>query len=143
MTTTRPIRAGDELKSYTCTFTSAQIKSYSTWPEGKRNMINQHTDEAIAKSLGRPGVIVQGLQISALVHELLTQAFGTAWMRGGSLKVRFLKMVVAGDTLTAKGRVAAVEPLPDADRVSVEVACTNQRSETPLVGTATVLVPRR
>lgn len=143
MTMTQRLRVGDELKPHTCTFTSAQIKSYSTWPEGKRNMLNQHTDEAIAKSLGRPGVIAQGLQISALVHELLTQAFGTAWMRDGSLKVRYLKMVVAGDTVTAKGRVTAVEPLLDADRVTVEVACTNQHGETPLVGTATVRVPRR
>lgn len=143
MTTTQRLRVGDELQPYLRTLTAAQMKSYSTWPEGQRNMQNQHTDEAIAKSLGRPGVIAQGLQISALVHELLTQAFGAAWMRGGSLKVRYLKMVVAGDTLTAKGRVTAVEPLPDADRVTVEVACTNQRSEAPLVGTATVLVPRR
>ncbi len=143
MTTTQRLRVGDELQPYVHTLTSAQLKSYSTWPEGQRNMQNQHTDEAVAKSLGRPGVIAQGLHVSALVHELLTQAFGTAWMRGGSLKVRYLKMVVAGDTVTAKGRVTAVEPLLDADRVTVEVACTNQRGETPLVGTATVRVARR
>ena len=143
MTTTRPVRAGDELRPHTCTFSGAQIKSYSTWPEDKRNLVNQHTDEALAKKLGRPGVIAQGLQVSALVHELLTGAFGTAWMRGGSLKVRYLKMVVAGDTVTAKGGVTAVEALPDADRVTVAVQCENQRGELPLVGTVTVLIPRR
>ncbi|MEK7874062.1 MAG: MaoC family dehydratase, partial [Chloroflexota bacterium] len=104
---------------------------------------NQHTDEAIAKSLGRPGIIAQGLQISALVHELLTQGFGAAWMRGGALKVRFLKMVVSGDTLTVSGRVSAVEPLPDADRVTINVQIQNQRGDVPLVGTATVRVARR
>ncbi len=143
MTTTQRLRVGDELQPYVRTLTAAQMKSYSTWPEGQRNMRNQHTDEAVAKSLGRPGVIAQGLQISALVHELLTQGFGAAWMRGGTLKVRFLKMVVSGDTLTVSGRVTAVEPLPDADRVTIDIQAQNQRGELPLVGTATVRVPRR
>lgn len=143
MAMTQRLRVGDELKPYVRTLTAAQMKSYSTWPEDQRNLQNQHTDEAVANALGRPGVIAQGLHVSALVHELLTQGFGEAWMRGGALKVRFLKMVVSGDTLTVRGRVSAVEPLPDADRLTIDVQARNQRGDLPLVGTATVRVARR
>ncbi len=136
-------RVGDELQTYTRALTAAQIGSFASALGLVRHKRDQHTDPAIALSLGRPGIVAQGPHSSALVQELLTEELGGSWMRDGSLEILYRKMVVAEDTITARGRVTAVEPLADGDRLTLEVWCENQRGDTTLSGTATVLVPQR
>jgi acyl dehydratase len=142
MTAEEKRRVGDELRPFVRTLTAAQIGSFASALGPVRHKRDQHTDPAIARMLGRPGIVAQGPHRSALVHEMLTLELGMSWMRGGSLDILYRKMVVADETITTRGRVTAVEPRAHSDRLTLEVWCENQHGDTTLSGTATAILPR-
>src|SRR5688572_18028376 len=64
-----------------------------------------HYDAEFAKKAGLPAPIATGVMSSAFVSEMLAKAFGVEWIRGGSLDVKFIRPLYAGDTVTAHGRI--------------------------------------
>ena len=98
-----------------------------------------HFDPDFAKQVGLPAPIATGVMSSAYLCEMLTGAFGVAWVRGGSLDVKFIRPIYAGDTVTARGRVAAKTETSTGVRVSLDVWCETQRGELVTVGTASVV----
>ena len=74
-----------------------------------------HLDDAFAKKVGLPGVILHGLCSMAILGQaVVEQACGGDVGRLARLKVRFAGMVFPGDTLTVKG-------WRDGDRVELVV----------------------
>jgi acyl dehydratase len=106
-------------------------------PEGEKNI---HTDDETARAAGLPAAIAAGVQFMAYIFEMLYREFGLPSVVGTVLDVRVREPVLAGDTVTARGRVTAVEVDGSGRRVSLEVWCENQRGQQVIAGTAEVPV---
>jgi acyl dehydratase len=132
--TADPFEVGAELPPLTKTIAQRQIDCYS----GVRpNSI--HTDAEWARRKGFRAPLAQAMMSTAYVSQLMTQAMGQGFVRGGKMSVSFIKPVIVGDTLTVRGRVRSREPEGDATRVTVEVWCENQDGVKTMVGTASGL----
>jgi acyl dehydratase len=99
-----------------------------------------HYDDQLAQSAGYPSVFAQGMFSAALLA-----GFATDWLGADSVRhfgVRFREQVWPGDVLTCSGRVTAVGPESEADRVSVELTATRQTGGVAITGTAEFLLSR-
>ena len=134
------IRIGDEREAVVVEgLTRTQIVQYAG-ASGDFNPI--HHDEPFAtKTAGYPSVFAHGMLTMGLTGRLLTDWLGDGVLR--SFGVRFVRQVWPGDTLTARGRVVAVEELPSGCLATIEVATRNQNGEEVVAGSATALLPRR
>ena len=99
-----------------------------------------HYDPVFARHAGLPAPIATGVMSSAFLSEMLTTAFGVDWLRSGSMDVRFIRPIYAGDTVTARGRVTAKNATSTGIRIALEIWCETQRGEPVTVGTADVVV---
>jgi acyl dehydratase len=118
--------------------TRTQIVQYAG-ASGDFNPI--HHDEAFARGAGYPSVFAHGMLTMGLTGRLLTD-----WLGDGvlcSFGVRFVRQVWPGDTLTARGRVVALEERPEGSLATIAVATRNQKGEEVVSGNATALLPRR
>jgi acyl dehydratase len=70
---------------------------------------------------------------------MMVQFCGEGFIRGGRISVAFIKPVLAGETLTAHGRIKSREQEGGKTRVTVEVWCANQDGVKTMVGTASGL----
>jgi acyl dehydratase len=119
--------------------TRTQIVQYAG-ASGDFNPI--HTDETFAtKAAGYPSVFAHGMLSMGLTGRLLTDWLGDGVLR--SYGVRFVRQVWPGDTLTATGRVTAVEPDGDQGVVDIEVVTRNQKGEPVVTGSARAVLPAR
>ncbi|MBI2872173.1 MAG: MaoC family dehydratase [Chloroflexi bacterium] len=137
MATGKVFDVGSELPARAVMFTLDRMRMFSAWP-GKerfgRTLLNQHTDHRIARRLGRPAAIVQGCQLSALVEDMLLNAFGEQWLKGGKLQVSYIGVVCADEEITAGGKVV----LRENGNLGVDVWCRNTRGNDVVVGRATI-----
>jgi acyl dehydratase len=99
-----------------------------------------HYDLAFARSAGLPAPIATGVMSSAFLSETLTRAFGIEWLRSGSIDVKFIRPIYAGDTVTARGRITGKQETSTGTRLTLEVWCETQRGKPVTVGTASVVV---
>ena len=99
-----------------------------------------HYDPTFAREAGLSAPIATGVMSSAFLSEMLTTAFGVEWIRGGSMDVKFIRPVYAGDTVTARGRITGKSATSTGVRIVLEIWCETQRGEPVTVGTATVVV---
>jgi len=103
---------------------------------------NIHTDDAIAQASGIPGRVADGMISTNWLSSMLTQAFGDAYLRGGSLRTRYAKPVFVDDVIEAGVRITALEPLPDGGSlVRADVWCQIQGGDICTKGEATVRFP--
>jgi acyl dehydratase len=89
---------------------------------------NFHADPESATALGLPGLVAQGMQVFAPAYGVLLDEWGDDFLAHGALEVRFVAMVVAGETAAAGVTV-------DSDGATVEVTVTND-GRVAVVGTA-------
>ncbi len=99
-----------------------------------------HSDREFARRVKfeepiAPGILGAGL-ISAAIGTLLPGP-GTLYM---SQDLRFLKPVLAGDTITV--RVEVMELVTDRNRARLKTVCVNQRGDEVLTGEAWVKPPK-
>ncbi len=100
-----------------------------------------HLDAAFAAGDPFGHVVAHGMWTAALVSAVLgTRLPGPGTIYLGQ-DLRFRKPVAPGDTVTATVTVLSKEAGRNA--VALETICTNQKGETVLSGTATVLAPER
>jgi acyl dehydratase len=99
-----------------------------------------HYDPAFAKGAGLPAPIATGVMSSALMSEMLAKAFGIDWIRSGSIDVKFIRPIYAGDTLTTRGRIAGKNQTSTGVRIALDIWCETQRGEPVTVGSASVVV---
>ena len=98
-----------------------------------------HYDRDYAQSMGLPDIIIQGFYKTATIAQMLKD-----WVGDGSalrrLTVQHRGMDVAGNTLTAGGKVIKVSEEPDGKRVECEVWVDNQHNQRTATGTAIILL---
>lgn len=128
------LEAGAELESVSRVVTLEDMVLFE--PVGEKNI---HTDDEVARAAGLPAAIAAGVQFMSYIFEMLHREYGFQSVQGTVLDVRIREPVFAGDTVTARGRVADVETDGPRSRVSLEVWCENQRGGHVIAGTANVL----
>jgi acyl dehydratase len=99
-----------------------------------------HYDTDFARRVGLQAPIATGVMSSAYLSEMLTRSFGIEWLRSGTLDVKFIRPIYAGDTVTARGRVTAKTATSTGIRVFLDIWCETQRGEPVTVGTASVVM---
>ena len=100
---------------------------------------NYHTDREMARLFGFPDIVVQGMMSVCFVSELLTQALGLGWLRGGKMDVRLVNVVWVEDVIATHGKVREVVPEGRRERVHLDVWCEKADGTKTLVGTASAL----
>ncbi len=129
------VEAGAELEPISRVVTLEDMVTFE--PEGEKNI---HTDDEVARAAGLPAAIAAGVQFMSYIFDMLRQEYGFQSVQGTLLDVRIREPVFAGDTVTARGRVAEVQAHGSGTRVSLEVWCENQRGGRVIAGTAQVPV---
>jgi 3-hydroxybutyryl-CoA dehydratase len=104
-----------------------------------------HVDSAFAATTQFGGTIAHGMLLLAYISEMMTGAFGEAWLNAGRLKVRFRDAARPGDHVTAEGSVTSIKDGYQSHpggaphrRTFCEVACRNQSGLVLISGTAEV-----
>ena len=128
-----PWTVGGKLPSLGKSLTQEKIDGYAR-ASGDFNPI--HVDPAFAAATPVGGTIAHGMLLLAYLSEMLTAAFGRAWLSGGRLKVRFKGVARPGDALTVRGRVERVQD--EGRRLFAAVECINQAGELLAAGDAEV-----
>jgi len=123
-----------ELPSLSKSLSQEKIDGYAR-ASGDFNPI--HVDAAFAAATPFGGTIAHGMLLLAYLSEMLTAAFGRAWLSGGRLKARFKGVARPGDTLTVRGRIERVH---DDGRLFAAVECVNQAGELLVAGDAEVRI---
>lgn len=93
-----------------------------------------HTDPQFAARGQFGGTVAHGMLLLAYLSEMLTAAFGPAWLSSGRLKVRFRAPARPGDRVTASGRITGRQ----SGWTVCEVECQNQSGELLVSGEAQV-----
>jgi acyl dehydratase len=136
------IEAGFELPALSWSMSLGHMRLFSGWPgwvKYGREPVNQHTSEEAAQKLGRPAPIVQGLQMSSCLEEMLIDFFGMEWFHSGKLSVYYVGITIPGDTVTSKARVISKLEQGERTRLEMEIWGENQRGAKVVVGFASVL----
>ena len=131
MAIAEPIAVGQELPPLLKEPSQRRIDVYS----GVRPR-SIHTDPAWAHAKGFRTTLAQGMMSTAYASEMMTRFLGPGFLKGGKLSMTFLEPVYAGDRLTVRGRVQAMEPEGPATRITVEIWVENQHGVKTAAGTA-------
>ena len=98
---------------------------------------NLHTDASIAQASGLPTVAASGPQYQGYLIGLLVDLFGSRWLEGGTMDVKFVRLVPAGAVITPEAVLRRCERVDDRIVYEFDVRCVDADGELVLVGTAT------
>ena len=98
-----------------------------------------HTDQDMARALGFPDIVVQGMMSVCFISEIMTRHFGAGWFCGGKLNVSLVNVVWPNDQLRVRGKIRDVLPEGTKDRVYCDVWCEKVDGVKTIVGTASAL----
>ena len=94
---------------------------------------NFHADEEQARELGLPGLVAQGMQVVGPAYGLLLDAWGDDFLAHGELDLKFVGMVLAGETVAATveidGHSAVIEVTRRGDGTTAAVGTARQVAE--------------
>jgi len=90
---------------------------------------NFHSDAETAAALGMPGLVAQGVQVAGPAYGILLDEWGEDFLTHGELDLRFVGMVVAGESIEARVEI------DEAGTATVEIANATGGG-TAAVGTA-------
>jgi acyl dehydratase len=124
---------GAELAPLEKTITIAMCQAFS----GPHR--SYHTDREMARALGFPDIVVQGMMSVCFVSELMTRAFGAGWFCGGKLSVSLVNVVWPDDRLAVRGKVREEVAEGSKTRVHCDVWCQKPDGVKTIVGTASGL----
>lgn len=131
--TKESVKVGDEITPLSRTVTQEQISAYAE-ASGDVNPI--HVNEEFARMVGLPGTIAHGMLNMAILTEAVSRWAGGS-DRVASLRVRFSKPLLPGDTITCTGKVVEVDEA--AGIATLDVGATSDRGDNVLTnGRATV-----
>ncbi|RKF40551.1 MaoC family dehydratase [Paraburkholderia fungorum] len=137
--TPRVVTIGETFSS-TLELSAESVKSFATLVNDLNPL---HHDDAYAAQSRFGGLIASGTQPTAHFMALLATHFSTyAQPLGLEFDIKLKKAVHASDTLTITWRVrdAYWKPSLNGDLTHLEGSVVNQRGETMLTGTSTILV---
>jgi len=132
----KQMEVGQELPPLVKEISLDRMRLWTNWVN--RNI---HTDWEWAKKAGLPAPIAAGMMSHAYLSEMLTNFFGENWFKSGKLSVSFIRYVVPGDTITAKGVVREKRVEGSSVIFTADVWCENETGEKVTVGTASARVP--
>lgn len=89
---------------------------------------NYHSDPEMARRIGLPGLVAQGVQVAGPAYAELLECWGEEFLAHGELDLRFVGMVWDGQTVEA-----TVDATGDAASLNVE---NTTAGHTAVVGTA-------
>ena len=136
---TKDSKVGDEFSGKSKTIDWERLWAFSGGPfrlEGWPSR-NIHTDPEFAKGSGLPSVAASGSQFSGNLAELMIDLFGIAFLSGGTMDVKFIGIVDAGDTLVSKANVKSKTTEEGATKFTLDIYCENQKGKKIVVGSAT------
>jgi 3-hydroxybutyryl-CoA dehydratase len=128
---------GQELPSLRKLVTQEQIAHYAQ-ASGDTNPI--HLDPAYAAQGPFGRIVAHGMLEMAFVSEMLTRAFGRAWLEKGRLRVRFRAPAYPGDQLLVYGQVTRLTAEDGRPVVHCAVGCRKLDGQEVITGEATVEV---
>jgi 3-hydroxybutyryl-CoA dehydratase len=97
-----------------------------------------HIDEAFAAQTPLGGTIAHGMLILAYASEMMTRAFGSSWLDGGRISIRFKAAARPEDTITTSGKIDSIEDKDGIPHASCSLECCNQKGEVIITGGAVV-----
>ncbi|MBI4519144.1 MAG: hypothetical protein HY699_25415 [Deltaproteobacteria bacterium] len=100
---------------------------------------NYHTDRDMARMLGFPDIVVQGMMSICFIAEIMTRAFGAGWFLGGKLNVNLVNVVWAEETVTARGQIREQVAEGSKTRLHLDVWCEKADGTKTVVGSASAL----
>jgi acyl dehydratase len=103
---------------------------------------NYHTDAEMARALGFPDIVVQGMMSVCFLADLMTKRYGIGFLAGGKLDVRLVNVVWPHDTLKIRGKVREVVAEGSRRRAHVDLWCVKLDGAVTIIGTASALEPR-
>lgn len=124
---------GPELEPRAKTITVAMCQAFS----GPHR--NYHTDREMARAMGFPDIVVQGMMSVCFVSELMTRSFGEGWFHGGKLNVSLVNVVWPDDQLAVRGKVREEVREGAHTRVVCDVWCEKKDGVKTVVGMASAL----
>lgn len=108
---------------------------------GMAGGLSVHIDDNAARREGLPAAFAVGPDIINLAHRSALEFFEEGWIQGGKADLTVARPTYAGEFLTSRGFVKAVELQPDGSlRLVCEVWVENQTGEKKVVGTISGLV---
>ncbi len=125
---------GEEIPPGTRTVTQAMCDAFSG------PIRNYHNDREMARALGFPDIVVQGMMSVCFLADVLERRFGAGFHRGGRLDVRLVNVVWANDTVTARGMVRETVPEDRQRRALLDVWCAKGDGTVCVIGTASALL---
>jgi acyl dehydratase len=125
--------AGPELPAVEKTITIEMCQAFS----GPHR--SYHTDREMARAMGFPDIVVQGMMSVCFLSELMTRSFGPGWLCGGKLNVNLVNVVWPNDRLSVRGKVREEIPEGSKTRVHVDIWCEKPDGVKTIVGTASAL----
>ena len=132
---TATVEAGQALPELRKAVTQEQINRYAE-ASGDFNPIHLDAQFAAASSFGR--IVAHGMLVLAFLSEMMTTAFGSAWLESGKLKGRFRAPAYPGDEVTTFGQVTKLTDQEGSRRAVCAVGCRNQAGEELITGEASV-----
>ena len=105
--------------------------------DGKRNY---HSDAEIARQMGFPAVVVQGVFNANIVSALVSTRFGEGWWCGGQLRMSFVNVIWGGDELRACVTVREVVPEEPRSRAHCEAWVEKRDGTVTAIGTVSAVV---
>jgi acyl dehydratase len=100
---------------------------------------NYHTNREMARALGFPDIVVQGMMTLCFLSGLLTREFGRGWLQGGKMAVSLVNVAWCDDVVTARAKVREEAEEGSKTRVQLDVWCEKTDSTKVVVGTASAL----
>lgn len=97
---------------------------------------NYHTNREMARALGFPDVVVQGMMSLCFLSALLERTLGQGWLRGGKMNVSLVNVVWAEDVVTPRAQVREETVEGSSRRLHLDVWCDKTDGTKVVVGTA-------
>jgi 3-hydroxybutyryl-CoA dehydratase len=117
--------------------TQEHIKLYA---EASRDFNPIHLDVEFARKAGLKGTIAHGMLVLAYVSSYMTDNFGTDWLTGGGLNIRFKTPARPGDTIKIGGKITKLEKHDVYILASCNIFCRNQSGEDVILGDTKVRI---
>jgi len=128
---------GYEILGKSKEITLERMRKFSGHLDGGENI---HTNERIARDAGLPGPIAQGMMSYGYILEMIVDAFGDGFLSRGELEISFIRYVLPGDRITAKGIVRSRETMDSKTKITLDVWCENQNNDKVAVGQAIYVI---
>lgn len=127
------VEPGTPLVPITKTFRPEQAQIYSWVGQHFKNI---HNNLEYAREAGYDNLVVQGMQQLGCMCELLTDFFGANWFTSGYMKMKMIRTVLVGETITFHAVVKSVEKENGRNKVNLHVWTLNEKGQMTIVGWA-------